>query len=200
MKNAGLKAVILGALINFALVVIKFYIGISSNLLTIYCDAVNNLADIFSCFIAIGGFVLIKRLNETQSKRTQSLCTFVINMFITVTGLYFVYNGLERLLYPVPVNYSVRYAILIALTVGVKLVMALMYKAFNKSASSDVLHALTMDSVLDCFITLTALMSLMLVSRVEFAIDGIFALITGSIISALAVKGIIKEAKYLIKN
>ncbi len=198
MKNAGLKAVIFGAVLNFTLAVVKLYIGISSNLLTIYCDAVNNLADNFSCVLAIGGFILVKKLGERQSERAQSLCTFVISAIVAVTGIYFVYNGLERFLYPTPVVYSVKYAVLIAITVGVKIFMAVMYKAFNKHENSDVLRALVTDSILDCFITVAALMSLFLVSKLNYAVDGVFAVVTGSIITVSAIRSLIKEAKFLV--
>ena len=198
MKNAGLKAVIFGAVLNFTLAVIKLYIGISSNLLTIYCDAVNNLADNFSCVLAIGGFILVKKLGEKQSERAQSLCTFVISAIVAVTGIYFVYNGLERFLYPTPVVYSIKYAVLIAVTVGVKIFMAVMYKAFNKHENSDVLRALVTDSILDCFITVAALMSLFLVSKLNYAVDGVFAIVTGGIITVSAIRSLIKEAKFLV--
>ena len=198
MKNAGLKAVIFGAVLNFTLAVIKLYIGISSNLLTIYCDAVNNLADNFSCVLAIGGFILVKKLGERQSERAQSLCTFVISAIVAVTGIYFVYNGLERFLYPTPVVYSIKYAVLIAITVGVKIFMAVMYKAFNKHENSDVLRALVTDSILDCFITVAALMSLFLVSKLNYAVDGVFAVVTGGIITVSAIRSLIKEAKFLV--
>ncbi|MBR6391944.1 MAG: cation transporter [Eubacterium sp.] len=198
MKNAGLKAVIFGAVLNFTLAVVKLYIGISSNLLTIYCDAVNNLADNFSCVLAIGGFILVKKLGERQSERAQSLCTFVISAIVAVTGIYFVYNGLERFLYPTPVVYSVKYAVLIAVTVGVKIFMAVMYKAFNKHENSDVLRALVTDSILDCFITVAALMSLFLVSKLNYAVDGVFAVVTGGIITVSAIRSLIKEAKFLV--
>lgn len=198
MKNAGLKAVIFGAVLNFTLAVVKLYIGISSNLLTIYCDAVNNLADNFSCVLAIGGFILVKKLGERQSERAQSLCTFVISAIVAVTGIYFVYNGLERFLYPTPVVYSVKYAVLIAVTVGVKIFMAVMYKAFNKHENSDVLRALVTDSILDCFITVAALMSLFIVSKLNYAVDGVFAVVTGGIITVSAIRSLIKEAKFLV--
>jgi len=200
LKNAGLKAVIIGAVLNFALVIIKFYIGISSNSLTIYCDAVNNLADTVACIIALFGFLAIKKLGERQSERAQSLCTFVVNIIIAVTGIYFAYGGVQRLLYPLPVSYSVKFVILLGATIIVKILMAFMYKGFNKSEGSSVLRAMVTDSVLDCFVTLGALMTLLLVTRVNLAVDGIFAIATGGIISASAIKGIVKETKFLVNN
>ena len=200
MKNAAIKAGVLGLILNLSLFLVKLYIGISANSLSIYCDAINNLGDTFACGVALLGFVLIKKSGERQSARAQSLCTFVISLFIAVTGIYFVYNGSERLLYPLPVSYSLKYAVAISATIVVKILMGLMYKAFDKRVNSPVLKALSLDSFLDCFITLAALMSLILIQRVNFAVDGTFAIITGSIITVSAIKNIISEAKFLVNN
>ena len=130
----------------------------------------------------------------------QSLCTFVISILIAATGIYFVYNGLERFMYPLPVQYANVYAVTIAVTVLVKIGMGFMFRLFDKKSPSPVIKALSLDSFLDCFITLAALMSLVLIQRVNYAVDGIFAIITGSIISVSAIKNIISQAKYLIND
>ena len=200
MKNIRLGASVTGLALNFALFLTKLYIGISTASLTIYCDAVNNLGDTFACGIAIFGFFMIKRLGERQSERAQSLCTFVISLLIAGTGIYFVYNGIERMMYPVPVQYSVNYLIIISATVVIKALMGLMYKAADKKAESAVLKALALDSLLDCFITLAAVMSLVLVTKLNYAVDGLFAIVTGSAISVSAIKNIIRETKFLIYN
>ena len=200
LKNVRLSAAVIGLFLNFALFLTKLYIGISSCSLTIYCDAVNNLGDTFACGIAIFGFYMIKKLGETPSQRAQSLCTFVISLLIAGTGIYFVYNGIERMMYPLPVQYSLKYLAVISVTVGVKALMGLMFRAFDKKSESPVLKALALDSLLDCFITLAAVMSLVLVSKINYAVDGLFAIVTGSIISASAIKNIIRETKYLINN
>ena len=200
MKNIRFNAAIIGLLLNFSLFIVKLYIGISTNSLTIYCDAVNNLGDTFACIVAVLGFVIIKRLGEKQSQRAQSLCTFVISLFIAATGIYFVYNGLERMMYPLPVQYSTVYLAVIIGTIFVKLLMGFMFRAFDKRAESSVLKALALDSFLDCFITLATVMSLVLIVKVNYAVDGLFAIITGSIISVSAIKNIVRETKYLINN
>ena len=200
MKNVRLYAVLGGLIINFALFLTKLYIGISSGSLTIYCDAVNNLGDTFACGISVFGFIMIKRLGEKQSDRAQSLCTFVISLLITATGIYFVYNGLERLMYPIPVRSSSRYLTVLCITIGIKICLGFMFRAVNRKAPSPVIKALALDSFLDCFITLAAIMSLVLISKVNYAVDGIFAIITGSAVSVSAIKNIISETKYLINN
>lgn len=200
MKKIGIIATILGVVLNLGLFFAKLYVGISSNSLSIYCDAINNLGDTFACVIATMGFLLASKMNSTKSARLQSLCTFVINIFIAVTGGYFVYNGLERLMYPLKIAYSTEYALIIVATIFVKIAMGFMFFGFNKKANSPVLKALVLDSFLDCAITLFVLIGLFLIGKLNLAVDGIFAIITGSIISVSAIKGLFEQAKYLVNN
>lgn len=200
MNKAGLSAAIIGILSNFLLFLIKLYVGISSNSLAIYCDAVNNLGDTFACGVALLGFYLVKKLNERKSLRTQSLCTFIISLVITVSGVYFVYNGLERMMYPLPITYTKKYAVIISATIFAKILMGIMYILYNKKAQSSILKALVLDSFLDCFVTVFAVMGLLLVTKVDYAVDGVFAIITGSIITVFAIKNIFEQSKFLIND
>lgn len=200
MKGVGTKATAIGIAANFLLFLVKLYIGISSNSLAIYCDAVNNLGDMLACIVAFSGFLMIKKLDKVKSLRAQSLCTFIISLVIAVSGIYFIYNGMERMLYPLPVSYTPKYALVIIGTIFAKILMGVIYIFFNKKESSSVLKALILDSFLDCFVTLSALMGLFLITKVNYAVDGIFAIITGAIITVSAIKNIISEAKFLINN
>ena len=200
MNKIGIKATALGVIFNTVLFFAKFYVGISTNSLSIYCDAINNLGDTFACFIAVLGFFLARKVTELKSQKIQSLCTFVISLIIAATGAYFVYNGLQRLMYPLRIAYSVEYAYIIIATIFAKILMGLMYMAFNKKASSPVLKAMILDSFLDCAVTIFALMGLFLITKVNFAADGIFAIIIGTAVTVSAVKNTIDQSKFLINN
>ena len=200
MNKIGIKATALGVIFNTVLFFAKFYVGISTNSLSIYCDAINNLGDTFACLIAVLGFFLARKVTELKSQKIQSLCTFVISLIIAATGAYFVYNGLQRLMYPLRIAYSEEYAYIIIATVFAKILMGLMYKAFNKKASSPVLKAMILDSFLDCAVTIFALMGLFLITKVNFAADGIFAIIIGTAVTVSAVKNTIEQSKFLINN
>lgn len=200
MNKAGLTAVSLGTVFNLFLFFAKFYVGISTNSLSIYCDAINNLGDTFACLIAVLGFFLARKVSELKSQKTQSLCTFVISLIIAATGAYFVYNGLNRLLYPLRIAYSVEYSYIIIATVFAKVLMAIMYICFNKKAGSPVLKAMVLDSFLDCATTIFALMGLFLITKINFAADGVFAIIIGTVVTVSAVKNIIEQGRYLINN
>lgn len=200
MKNAGITATSIGLITNFLLFLTKLYVGLSSNSLSIYCDAINNLGDTFACIIALIGFILAKRMIEIRASRTQSLITFVISIIIAVTGGYFIYNGIERMFYPLPVSYTRNYATVIIATIFVKIIIGIMYVLFNKKSSSPMLKAMAVDSFLDCFITLFTVIGLFLITRVNYAVDGVFAIATGTFITISAIKNIFEQAKYLITN
>lgn len=200
MKNAGITATSIGLMVNFLLFLTKLYVGLSSNSLSIYCDAINNLGDTFACIIAIFGFVLARKMIDIRAKRTQSLMTFVISIIIAVTGGYFIYNGIDRLFYPLPISYMKNYAVIIIATIFVKIIMGAMFIVFNRKSSSPILKAMAMDSFLDCFITLFTVIGLFLIVKVNYAVDGIFAIVTGAFITISAIKNIITHAKFLITN
>jgi len=200
LKKPALWAVITGCAVNFVLFLTKLYIGIASNSLSIYCDSVNNLGDTFACGFALLGIALSLKLGENEGERAQSLASFVINIFITVCGLYFIYNGLDRVFYPLPVSYFLRYALVITATIFVKILLGIMFYFANKKYPCAVLKALLLDSFLDCFITLFIVIGLFLVNKLGIAIDGWFAIICGGIITVCAIKNIIDESKFLIIN
>lgn len=200
MKRVEICTVVFALAANFALFVLKLYVGISSGSLAIYCDSINNLSDTLACGIAVLGFTVLIKLSEKRSLRLQALCSFVIGIFVFASGVYFIYNGAERLIYPTLVSYAKKYALLIGATVPVKLIMGLVYMAVNKKYTSAVFSVLILDSFLDCAVTLTALTGFMLVERVQFAVDGVFAIIIGVIISAGALKTLLKQAKVLVND
>lgn len=200
LGKTGVKTAVFGFTLNFALFLIKLFVSISSGSLAIYCDGINNLGDTLSCIIALIGFILAIKLNERKNSRAQALASFVIGLILAVTGGYFAYNGVERFLYPVQISYSFKYAILIAVTVIVKLIMGIVYLSVNKKHPSPVYKALITDSFLDCVVTACTLMSLTLSVKINFAIDGIISVIIGIAVAVSAIKSIIEQSKYLIND
>lgn len=111
-----------------------------------------------------------------------------MSAIILLTGLYFAYNSLERLLYPTPISYLTRYLVMLTVTVGVKLVMFFAYRGVFRITGSPIIRVMAADSILDCFITLATVMSLTVSQHVEFAVDAVFGLVISAVLMASAVK------------
>lgn len=200
MKKYYLTAGISGLIVNFLLFAAKLYVGNAAFSLTIHCDAINNLGDTFSCLLATLGFLLAVKLGGRRSLRVQSLASFVISLIIAYTGLFFVYRGLDRLMHPAAPMYTGKYSVIIVLAVFAKLLLGVVMVKLNKKAPSPVIRALALDSFADCFVTAFTLMNMLLTDKVNFAFDAYFAFVCGAVITAEAVKCIIKETKFLINE
>ena len=202
MRKLFFSAGIIGIAVNFLLFLTKLYVGNAAFSLTIYCDAINNLGDTLSCALAMLGFVFALKFGEEdiRSKRTQSLIAFVISIVIALTGIFFIYRGLDRLMYPAGVTYNGRYNLIIICAVLAKAVLGAIMVYFNKKAPSPIIKALALDSFADCFVTIFTLMGMVLVTKVNFAFDAYFAFVCGAIITVEAIKCITKETKFLISG
>jgi len=198
MKRYNYTAAFLVIGVNLALFAVKLYVSLASFSLTVYCDAVNNFFDIFSGIIAFLGFYLGYRSLAVNKERAQSLATFIISVFIMLGGVFFIYRGLDRLMYPVKTSYTNKYVTLIAATVLVKIVLGAVLLVFNKKAPSGITRALATDSILDCGVTAFTLISIFVVSKINIAADAYFAFLCGGAITVSAVKNIVKETKLLI--
>ena len=101
-------------------------------------------------------------------------------------------------MYPLPIWYSVKYAAVIILTVPVKLLLLVFYKKSNKRLGSAVLDSLSLDSLLDFFITLCSFAALTLSNSVGFSVDGFAGLGISIILIIQGIKAVRESAGVLI--
>lgn len=201
LKNK-IIAVSVGAGVNLLLFIVKLYIGLSTNSIAIYADALGSVADCAVCVAAIVGFFV---LNAGKSEsfpfglgKIEDLLNLIISAVILITGGAFVYISLERLLYPVPVWYSQLYSALIAATAAVKLALAFFFKYEFKKTNAPTIKNLQTDSMLDFFITLCTLVSFTLSAKTEFSVDGLAGIIIGDILAAEGLKMTVSSAAQIL--
>lgn len=193
---------IVGIVINMSLFFIKLYIGLSSNSVAIYTDALNSLLDSFVCIIAVIGFYILTL--EPSPKypfgfgRTESIINLLISFSVVLAGLYFSYISFERFLYPVPIWYSKRYAVIVASTIVVKFLLAIFYLHSSKKCHSTPIKGLYLDSLLDVFVTLCVLLSFTLSQTVSFSIDGVSGVIVGIVLMLQGIQMLFKACSDII--
>lgn len=189
---------------NFLLFVTKLYVGLSSNSISIYSDGVNNFFDSltgvlsFALLISVSGkispVVLYKR------KKTEQLLTFIISATVAFSAFYFAYNSLERLTYPTPVSFSVRYLVIIAATAAVKLLMFVLLRLYAKKTDSAVVKLISVDSLLDFFITAVTVLTLVLSVGGKYAFDALCGMGISAVILFAAVKNLISSLSHLTES
>ncbi|HAX84255.1 MAG TPA: hypothetical protein DCY15_07390 [Ruminococcaceae bacterium] len=204
MKNGKtvLKACVFSFVANFILFAVKLYIGLRTNSISIYSDAVNNMFDSISGAVTFTFlYYLMKKSSEGMGgmlKKSEQLFSFVISVTVVAAGFYFGYTSLERLIYPTPVWFSTLYAAVVAATAGAKAVMFFIYSAFEKKSGSPVVRVMKFDCILDMFITVVSVITLLVSQYSDYAIDAVCGLVISIIILISAAKMLISNAKKLI--
>lgn len=69
-------AMAVGLLCNLLLALVKLYVGISSNSLAVYCDAVNNFGDALLCTAVLIAVLFLRAQSGQIRRRAESLLTF----------------------------------------------------------------------------------------------------------------------------
>lgn len=184
------------------LFVLKLYVGLSSNSISIYSDGVNNLFDSITGILSFGVFIAMAKETDIFSRfriaKREQLLSFIISVTIAFSAFYFAYNSLERLTYPTPVSYSVKYLIIILSTAAVKLILFALMRVFSVKFSSDVIRLISLDSLLDFFITGVTAITLILSKDGKYTVDAFCGIGISAVILVSAVKNVISSVKALI--
>ena len=182
--------------VNLILFSVKLFIGLSANSISVYSDAVNNLFDSLSGMLTLGSVFF--SASGYFAKKTEQLLSLVIACFIGFSGIYFLYSSFERLMYPTPVWYTQKYFILLCATTAVKLLLYFVLKKISAKKLSPVTRLMATDSLLDFFIGLTTLLTLLLSKGGNYAFDAVCGIIISIVIIVSAVKAIVSTVKQLI--
>ncbi len=127
--------------------------------------------------------------------RLERLLSLLLSLAVAIVGAGFAYSSLERLMYPTPIWFTVKYASLIAATAAAKLLLFILLSSWQKKAPSSVIGVMKTDSLLDFFITLTSLISFTLTRYTEFAIDAFFGIAISVFITVNAIKMLVTAVR-----
>ncbi len=191
-NNKGLQISTVLIAVNFVLFSVKLYVGLAVSSLSIYTDAMNNLLDCVTGLVALAGFVILSKSKNNKYPfgfgRAEDMVSFVMSALIIVAGCSFAYSSLERIFYPTPVAYSMKYVYLICITAAVKLVLAFYLKKQTAVTQSDIIKSMYLDSLLDFFITVSVILSFTLSVYTGITTDGIVGFVISIMITVNGVK------------
>ncbi len=183
-------------LINLILFLVKLFVGLSANSISIYSDAINNLFDCISAVLTLCSFSVLSA--GAYAEKTEQLLSFLISCFIGFSGAYFFYSSAERLMYPTPVWYTPKYLVLMCVTAAAKLILFLILKKAASVYSLRLVRLMATDSALDFCIGCTTVLTLLLSKNGKYAFDALCGIAISIFILISAVKGIINAVKLLL--
>ena len=203
IKNKQLKYGCIFAIgSNLVLFLTKLYIGLGANSISIYSDGINNFFDGLSAAVTVVCLSFLWSNTDKSSRsyisKAEDLLSFIISAIIGFTGFYFAYSSVERLMYPTSVSYRTKYLYILIATAIAKLLMCAVLKTFNKKGRSDILKLMSLDCILDFFITSVTVMTLLISTYGNYAADALCGIVISIIITVSAVKSLFSACRKLI--
>lgn len=187
---------------NLLLFLIKLYIGLGANSISIYSDGVNNFFDCVSAAVTMVCLSFLSgrtdRSSHSYISKAEDLLSFIISVIIGFTGFYFAYSSVERLMYPTSVSYRTKYLYILIASAAVKFLMFAVIRALDKKGRSDILRLMATDCILDFFITSVTVMTLLISTYGNYAADALCGIVISIIITVSAVKSLLSSGRKLI--
>lgn len=176
-RNAcGLAASVVGIGCNALLFVVKLAAGLLSRSVAISADAVNNLSDASSSAVSLIGFKLAGKPADAEHPyghgRYEYLSALVVAAMIFAIGLEMCKSGVERILSPEPVRFSMISVGIMAGSIAVKLWLASFNRRVGRRIGSGTLEATAEDSRNDVLATGAVLLSMLIGRATGWALDG----------------------------
>ncbi len=172
----GRLAGIVGIVCNLLLCGFKLLAGILAGSLAMIADAFNNLSDAGSAIVTLIGFKLAGAPADEDHPfghgRMEYLSTMGVAVLIILAGFELATSAFDKILHPAAAEFSLISAIILAVSIGVKLWMAFFNRRIGKKIRSDALCAAGVDSRNDVICTGVVLLSSILGIWLPVSIDG----------------------------
>ena len=175
-EQYGVLSGAVGIACNVFLFILKVVIGLVTGSISIAADAFNNLSDGLSCLISIVGFKVSGKAPDAKHPfgygRTEYIAGLVVAFIIVLVGFEFFKTSIDRILHPAPVAFSVVLAVILAVSMLVKLWMGSFNVQIGRRIDSPVLMAAGQDSRNDVITTGVLILGMVAGQFTTLPVDG----------------------------
>ena len=165
-----------GIFANVLLFAGKLIVGLAINSIAVTADAINNLSDAAASVITLVGFKVTNKPPDREHPfghgRIEYISAMIVSFLVILVGFEFIKSSAERIMNPKIVEFNWITAILLILSIVVKLWLSIFNKKLGKSIGSKAMEATAVDSISDVITTSVVLLSLILSKWITFPIDG----------------------------
>ena len=147
----GLLCSIVGIVLNIILFGAKYFAGVLSGSVSITADSFNNLSDAASSFVTLLGFKLASQKPHSDHPfghgRFEYISGLAVSFLIILMGIEVLKTSIAKIATPSDTEFSVVSAVILLLSVGVKLYMYIYNRNIGKKLDSAAMRA----TAFDCF-------------------------------------------------
>ena len=169
-----------GILFNLLLCALKLLVGALAGSVSITADALNNLSDATSSIVTLLGFKLAERPADEHHPyghaRYEYLSGLAVAAIIVVIGFELAKTSVEKIIHPTPVEFSAVTALVLCVSIGIKLWLAVFNRKLGEMIRSSALSAAAADSRNDCLATGAVLIAGLVEWLTDWQVDGFMGL------------------------
>lgn len=174
-KQYGYLGSFVGLFSNILLFIVKLILGFMINSISLIADSFNNLSDVGSSAVALFGFKLAGKPPDKEHPfghgRTEYISALIISLIIILVGFELLQSSFKRIVEPAEIFFNLVGVIVLVITIGVKLWMAVFNKKLGKIIQSKSLAATAVDSLSDVFATSCVVISIILSPLLSLPVD-----------------------------
>lgn len=182
----GNLAGIIGVIANFILFVAKLLGGILVGSISIMADGFNNLSDMASSIIGLVGIKMAERPADEEHPfghgRMEYIAALIVSFLIMQVGLSLFKEAFKKVKTPEKLSFSLLVVIILLLSIGVKLWLAMFNKKIGSKIRSKVIEAAGKDALGDVIVTSGTLASLLFYRFTQINVDGIVGIIVSVVV------------------
>ncbi len=196
-EKYGYLGSVTGIFVNIILAIAKYFIGVITNSIAITADAVNNFSDSVSCIITLISFKMANMKPDKEHPfghgRIEYVAALIVGFLVELMGYELIKSSIGKIKNPEEVVFSVPAVIVLLLSIGGKLWLAIFNKYLGKQIDSAAMQAVATDSIGDITATSVTLVALILSLFTDLPIDGYMGIIV-SLFILYAGFNILKES------
>ena len=166
----------LGIALNTLLAGCKIAVGALTGMISVLADGMNNLTDCGSNVVSIIGFKMSGKPADKEHpfghQRAESISALVIALIVLVVAVELAVQSVEKIITPAASEFSVWLAVVLGVSVAVKLFMFFLNRALARTVESEALRATAADSISDAVATAAVLLALLISHWTGFDLDG----------------------------
>lgn len=169
-----------GICVNLLLFLGKLLAGILTGSVSITADAMNNLSDASGSIVTLVGFKLAGKKPDASHPfghaRYEYLSGLAVSVMILLIGVELAKTSVEKILHPTAVVFSLTAAVVLVVSIGVKLWLSYFNTRLGNYIHSTTLLATAADSRNDCISTAAVLAAALAEHFFSIRMDGLMGL------------------------
>lgn len=185
-QSYGMLCGIAGVLFNILLFAGKFIAGSISRSIAITADAFNNLSDAGSSAVTLVGFKMAGTKPDTEHPfghgRIEYIAGLIVSAAILIMAFELIRDSVVKILHPAETDFSAVTAVILVVSILIKLYMASYNRRIGKKIDSAAMKAAATDSLSDALATMVVLMTTLVGDFWNIHMDGYCGVLVGILI------------------